>query len=276
LSIIGNSAVLKADAVNNLSGIVSTLLLIIGLWIARGKKRERSSDFNETYLRNPKRQLSKLKFETVFNIITGTVIFMLSLKIVFSGFNGLLIDKKNIPESMTGIGAIIASFVMLFVWLLNKKAGRKFHNAALSAAAKDSLGDAITSIGTGVAIFASLLFQINWLDNVSSIIVGLFILASGISIIKENSRNLTDSIDAELENEIKAKINDFSDVNRVYGLKAHYSGNLLFLDVTIALLPTMSVLNSYYLCEDIEAMLRKEFGIIDTNITVIPYIPKNV
>jgi len=53
-------------------------------------------------------------------------------------------------------------------------------------------------------------------------------------------------------------------------LKAHYNGNVVTVDTTIAVDAHMEVQDSYRLSEDIEGTLRRKFGIVDTSVMVVP------
>ena len=112
-------------------------------------------------------------------------------------------DKRVIPEPIALVGAGIATVIMLIVWYLNRRAGRKLQNAALSASAQDSLSDAFTSIGTLISISGALIFKITWLDGATSILVGLFILYSGFKIFMDSSLNLVDYLIRKLKKNIE-------------------------------------------------------------------------
>lgn len=53
-------------------------------------------------------------------------------------------------------------------------------------------------------------------------------------------------------------------------LKAHYNGNVVTLDLVIAVDAHMEVQDSYQLGEEIEAVMRQQFGIVDTDVMVVP------
>jgi Predicted Co/Zn/Cd cation transporters len=105
---------------------------------------------------------------------------------------------------------------------------------------------------------------------VASIIVGLFILAAGVKIFRESSLNLADYFDPQAEAQFRQVIEGFDQVRRVEDLKAHYSGNVVTLDVIIAVDAQMQVKDSYRLGETIEAQMRRQFGIVDTDVMVVP------
>jgi len=274
LAIVGHSQTLRADALNNLAGIVSAVLLLIGIYIARDMDDD---DFmgqplpDDPTQSGQKLQLSRFHYETVFTLITGIIMIGISLNVMYTGLMSLLgKTKMDVPKPITLVGAGVATVIMLVVWWFNRNGGRKLQNAALTAAAQDSLSDALTSVGTFIAISGALLFKVVWLDGVASIAVGIFILTSGIKIFRESSLNLADYFDPKVEEQFKLAIEKYPEVMRVVDLNASYNGNMVTLDVTIAVDAHMEVKDSYRLGERIEAQMRRQFGIVDTDVMAVP------
>jgi len=274
LAIVGHSQTLRADAFNNLSGIIASVLLMVGLYIARDIHDDdlMGQPLPEDFENSGQRlQLTRFHYETVFTLITGLVMIVIAASVIFSGIKSLMhTDTQEIPRAITLVGAGIATVIMLGVWWLNRRAGRKLQNAALTAAAQDSLSDAVTSLGTMVAIGGALFFKLSWLDGVASILVGFFLLASGIKIFRESSLNLADYFDPQVEDQFRQAAEDFPEVKRVLELKAHYNGNVVTLELVIAVDPHMEVQDSYRLGEEIETAMRLQFGIVDTDVMAVP------
>ncbi|MCT4488676.1 cation diffusion facilitator family transporter [Levilactobacillus parabrevis] len=274
LAVIGHSQTLRADAFNNLSGIIASVLLMVGLYIARDIHDDdlMGQPLPEDFENSGQRlQLTRFHYETVFTLITGLVMIVIAASVIFSGIKSLMhTDTQEIPRAITLVGAGIATVIMLGVWWLNRRAGRKLQNAALTAAAQDSLSDAVTSLGTMVAIGGALFFKLSWLDGVASILVGFFLLASGIKIFRESSLNLADYFDPQVEDRFRQAAEDFPEVKRVLELKAHYNGNVVTLELVIAVDPHMEVQDSYRLGEEIETAMRLQFGIVDTDVMAVP------
>lgn len=283
LARLGHSQTLMADAWNNISGIISTGLLMTGIHIARDMDDNDIAGIPLPNLSlkktgNDQRiQFTRLRYETVFTLVTSIVMIGIALKIIVSGGLNLMdIHRHFVPKAIAFWGAVIASVIMLGVWYLNRKAGRKLKNAALIASSKDSLGDALTSIGTAISILGAQLFYLTWLDGAASIVVGLFILYAGGNIFIESSLNLVDYFDPKTEAEFRREISQLPEVHAIEELKAHYNGNLVTLDVVVVVAADMSVLDSYRLGEYIERMMGRKFGIIDTDVSFIPDTQENI
>ena len=155
LSSISGSQTLKADAFNNLSGIISTVLLIIGIHIASDIDDDDIAGIPlpKISLRktgNDQRiQFTRWRYETIFTLVTGIIMIVIASSVIIDGIKALLNPSERIvPQPIALLGAAIASIIMILIWIYNKRAGLRLKNAALTASAKDSLSDALTSIGT--------------------------------------------------------------------------------------------------------------------------------
>lgn len=255
LAAISRSQTLRADAFNNLSGIISTVLLMIGLHIAQdvddddiiGAKLP-AGNYQDHMGSDQRVQFVRWRYETIFSLVTAVVMIAIALSVIIDGIKALLNPSSRVvPQPVALIGAGVASVIMLVVWYMNRRTGRKLQNAALLASAQDSLSDAFTSI-----------------------VVGFFILYSGLKIFFDSSLNLTDYFDPRAEKEYRDAILNVAKVRQVVELKAHYNGNVVTLDATLMVNSKMTVLESFQLSERIEKMLREQFGIIDADISFIP------
>lgn len=272
------SQTLRADAFNNLSGIISTFLLMMGLHIAQdvddddiiGAKLP-SGNYQAHLGTDQRVQFVRWRYETIFSLVTAVVMVAIALSVIVDGIKGLLNPASRVvPQPIALVGAGIASIIMLVVWYMNRQTGLKLKNAALLASAQDSLSDAFTSIGTLISIGGALLFDIRWLDGATSIVVGFFILYSGLKIFFDSSLNLTDYFDPQAEQEYRQAIMQVKPVIKVVELKAHYNGNVVTLDASVMVNAKMTILQSFQLSEHIENILREKFGIIDTDIAFVP------
>ena len=88
---------------------------------------------------------------------------------------------------------------MYGVYVHNKRLSQKVKSSALVAAAKDNLSDAVTSIGTSVAIVAAS-FNLVIIDRLAAIVITYFILKTAYDIFMESAFSLSDGFD---EKELK-------------------------------------------------------------------------
>lgn len=102
LAVIGNSQALRADALNNLSGVISSGVLIIGL---REATNVNDDDIIGRHLptqsvrSKDSLQLSRFRLETVFTLVTSFIILLIALQIIVTGIIGLFhLESKTAPK----------------------------------------------------------------------------------------------------------------------------------------------------------------------------------
>ena len=211
----GHSQALRADAFNNLSGIFSTGLLMTGLFIA---SRTHDDDLfgapiapAEQQQLGPRIQQSRFRFETIFNLLAGTIMAAIGIDIIIKGVMTFATRTpfKNL-SSIAGLAAGFSFVVLLVLWAFNHYWSRKLNNAALTAASRDTFTDALTSLTTVLTILVTVKLHLQWFDNLISIGLGLYILNTGTKIFRESSLNLVDYFDPYLEDRYQRRIADLT------------------------------------------------------------------
>lgn len=279
LSVISGAEVLRADAFNNLMGTISTGLLIMGVHIATDNDNGDNDlmgapiDKQASFYNKKKYQLLRFRFETIFTLIASILMIAIALSVIFSGTHSLLnLKNQTIPKPIGMLGAVISAFIILIIYLVNLIKGKQTNNSTLLALAKDSLGDEIASVGTFISIFLMCEFHLIWMDALSSIIVGIFILYSGVQIFTESSLNLIGYFNPKKERDYCDVITENKEVKSIVGLSAHYNGGLITIDCTLMVDGTMTVQDSYNLSKKIENQLKNKFKIADLKISFIPFL----
>ena len=274
LAKIGNSQALRADALNNLSGVISTGVLILGIKEATNVDDDDilGRDLPKENIRSKNSlQLSRFRLETVFTLMTSFIIILIAIQIVYSGIKGLMnLSNVESPNFVSAIGASIATILMLVVWYLNYHNGKKLKNASLQAAAKDSLGDVVTSFSTMITVLLSMALKVAFLDSAVSIVIGIFILWQGIVIFQESSLNLIDYVDPELEKDMRQDIGNIEEVRDVVDLTSRYNGNMLIVDVFVKVAAEDTAMSIYQLNKKIKEELYQKYDVYDVTLTTIP------
>ena len=274
LAKIGNSQALRADALNNLSGVISTGVLILGIKEATNVDDDDilGRDLPKENIRSKNSlQLSRFRLETVFTLMTSFIIILIAIQIVYSGIKGLMnLSNVESPNFVSAIGASIATVLMLVVWYLNYHNGKKLKNASLQAAAKDSLGDVVTSFSTMITVLLSMALKVAFLDSAVSIVIGIFILWQGIVIFQESSLNLIDYVDPELEKDMRQDIDDIEEVREVIDLTSRYNGNMLIVDIFVKVAAEDTAMSIYQLNKKIKEELYQKYDVYDVTLTTIP------
>ena len=253
---IVHSSALQANGFNNVTDIMGNIAILIGLRIARIP-----ADSDHVY--------GHWKIESIASLISSFIMFFVGFEVLRETVMTLLSGKEETIDPLGALVGLFSAFVMLGVYLYNRDLAKKTNSQALSAASKDNLSDAVTSIGTVVAILASSIGW-EWLDTAMAIIICGFILKTAYDIFHESVFSLSDGFDENLVKEYREAICLAPKVKGVKLVRGRSYGSNIFLDVVVEMSPDLSVYESHEATESIEKMLIDGFGVYDVDVHVEP------
>ena len=250
------SSSLTADGFNNVSDIVANLAVLIGLRMAR-KPADKDHRFGHW------------KIEDLASLITSFIMFFVGFNVLIDTAQKIISKEETLIDPVGAIVGIVSAIIMFGVYLYNKNLAKRVKSKALDAAAKDNLSDAITSLGTSVAIIASSLkFPI--VDKLAAIIITFFILKTAYDIFMESSFSLSDGFDDSLLEDYEKAILKLPKIARVKSQRGRTYGSNIYLDVVLEMNPDLSVYESHAITEEVEDLLKEEFGVFDIDVHVEP------
>lgn len=257
-----HSSSLTADGFNNISDIVANIAVLIGLRMAR-----KPADMDHKF--------GHWKIEDLASLITSLIMFFVGLDVLFETVQKIISKQVTAIDPLGAIVGFISAIIMTGVYLFNKKLAKRANSKALEAAAKDNLSDAITSLGTSIAIIASAL-NYPLVDQLVAIIITFFILKTAYDIFMESSFSLSDGFDESLLQDYKQAILEIPKITQVKSQRGRTYGSNIYLDIILEMNPDLSVYESHEIADQVEEMLMERFGIFDIDIHIEPApIPKD-
>ena len=168
---LSGSIAITADAFNNLSDAGSSIITLIGFRIS-GQRPDSEHPFGHG------------RMEYISGFLVSVAILIMGFELVKSSINKLIHPEP--VESSPVIIAILAASILVKVYMFyyNRSVGKKIGSVAMNATAMDSLSD---TVSTALVLGATLISQFTGLllDGWFGILVGLFILYTGATTIKE-------------------------------------------------------------------------------------------
>ena len=250
------SSSLTADGFNNVSDIVANIAVLIGLRMAR-KPADRDHRFGHW------------KIEDLASLITSFIMFFVGFDVLIETIQKIISNQETKIDPVGAVVGIISAIIMLGVYFYNKTLAKKAHSKALDAAAKDNLSDAVTSIGTSVAIIASA-FNFPIVDKLVAIVITFFILKTAYDIFMESSFSLSDGFDESLLQDYKQAILEIPKITQVKSQRGRTYGSNIYLDIILEMNPDLSVYESHEIADQVEDMLMERFGVFDIDIHIEP------
>lgn len=168
---LSNSIAVVSDAFNNLSDAASCIVTLLGYKMA-AKPADKNHPFGHG------------RMEYLISLIIAAVILVMGLELLKDSFLKI-IHPEEVKFSFIALVSLIASIgVKLWMSLFNTNLGKKINSSAMLATAKDSRSDVIATSATVAALLLSTVTD-HPIDGFMGLLVSVFILKSGIEIIKD-------------------------------------------------------------------------------------------
>lgn len=253
---IAHSEALKADGLNNVTDIIASVAVLIGL-----KLSQRPPDDDHPY--------GHWKAETVASMVASFIMIAVGIQVTFEAISSIFYGRNETPDLVSAWTGLFCALVMYLVYRYNKKLANEINSQSVMAAAKDNLSDAWVSVGTFIGIVGAQ-FNLPWLDPITAIIVGFLICKTGWEIFRDASHHLTDGFDEKQIETYKETIIDCHGVKGVKDIKARNYGNNVVVDIVILVNSDLDIRGAHDIATKVENVLIKNHQVYDVHVHVEP------
>lgn len=236
--IIGKSSAMISDSVHSFSDVFSTIIVIIGLVLAR-KKSDESHPYGHE------------RFENVAGIILAFCLLVTGVLIGVEGINNLIAHDYVVPSKFVLGVAVISIAVKEWMYHYTIKVAKKINSDALKADAWHHRSDALSSVGSLIGI-AGTIMGLWYFDIAACIIIALLIIKVSIDIFKEAISKMIDkSCDDETVDQIKNLVFETVGVLGIDELKTRIFGNKIYIDLEITADRNLSFEKAHEIAHDV-------------------------
>ncbi len=249
VGIVGHSQALLADGINSTSDAVYLVIVRIFMRLA-GQPPDREHPYGH-------RQL-----ESIAAVVVGAFVMTTAVVIFWNAVNEayhLATGAKESEAAMTitlGV-ALLTVVVKLALAVMTDRIGRQTGSIAVLAVARDHRNDMFSITAAALGIFFARLGYV-WVDPLAAALVALVILHTGVTILRESSRDLMDVLPSQpVLQRIRGSIEQIADVRQLEQIHVHRVGMYLLVDVTIGIDGTLSVIQGDRIATQVEQSLFK-------------------
>ncbi len=207
----GGSLAVTADALNNLTDAGSSVIGLAGFRLA-AKKPDREHPFGHG------------RTEYVAGFVIALVIVVVGVELGKSSIEKIL-RPQPVAFTWLAFGVLAAGIlVKLYMFVYNRRIGRRIGSPTLCAAAQDSLNDCLS---TGAAMLSLVVLRFTGFnaDAYAGAAVALYILWSGVSAARETFRPLLGGApDPELVRETERIVRSYPGIVGIHDLVVHDYG----------------------------------------------------
>lgn len=248
---VTNSVSITADAVNNLSDAGSNVVTIAGSKLSN-KPVDKEHPFGHG------------RIEYISALIVAFFILFMGIELGKSSVEKI-IHPENIQFNIWYIVILcIAICVKFAMALFNKSLFKISDNINLKAVAQDSLNDCLATLATIVALLISSLTKFKIADGIIGVAVAVFVLLSGIEIIKDIIGNLLGKApEPKLVESIESIMLEEEYIVGVHDLIVHNYGPGRIIASAHAEVPSnIDVLKLHDIIDNVEKRINKRLNIM--------------
>ena len=211
VGLISGSIAVLADAVNNLSDAGSSVVALIGFRMA-AKPADDEHPFGHGRL------------EYVAGLVIAVIIIAVGIDFFKSAAERIFHPVETVVSNWGMLAVALAIPVKFWMFLFNRKLGKKIDSTVLQATAFDSLSDILT---TSVVLASAAVSRFTSFpaDGYAGVAVAVLIILGGIKVVRDTVNPLLGECpDRQLVEELERKMLENPDICGVHDLILHNYG----------------------------------------------------
>ncbi len=247
--IVSGSISVIADALNNLTDALSSVITVICFKLS-GKPADKDHPYGHE------------RIEYVATLLLAFLIVFIGYELLKTSADRIINPHFSPLSVVTAVVLVVSVAGKLFMSVTYRGFADMIDSPVLKAAGQDSLNDVISTAAVLAAAVVGTLLNVS-LDGYAGALVSLFIMWSGISLVKEALNPILGSApDKEFVNTIAHKVISYEGVIGIHDLIVHsYGPNKIFASVHAEVDANDDVLASHDIIDNIEREVSQEMGI---------------
>lgn len=249
VGIIFGSVSILADGINSLSDTATSVITVISYHFA-GIPPDKEHPFGHQ------------RVEQVSGLLLSSIILVVGVSLLKTSIENI-INPQVLTFSFIAIVILgISLFVKIIQSVFYHRLGKLINSKVLKANAIDSLSDCLSTIAVIIAYLIFYFTKFN-LDAYLGILVSLFVIYNGVSLIKSTiSPLIGEAPDMKLVKRIEDKLLSYHGVLGIHDLVIHtYGAGNIFVTVHVEVKSDADFIESHDMIDNIERDFKKEDGI---------------
>lgn len=242
------SVAIIADAFNNLSDALSSLIMMVGFKMS-GQKPD------------PEHPFGHGRIEYVTGMIVSMLIILMGAELLKTAVSHIVNPQPVSFEPLTVVILIVSILTKLYMYFYNRKTGEKLSSTVMNATAMDSFSD---SVATCAVLLSMMIGEFTgaMIDGWAALLVSLFILYTGISSAKDTISPLLGSApDKDFVDKIEAFAKSYPEVIGIHDLIVHdYGPGRMMISFHAEVPANGDILTMHDVIDRIEQKLKDVLG----------------
>ena len=264
IGFFGKSGALIADGIHSFSDLVTDGIVIVSSYFS-----QKPADKDHPYGHG--------RIDYIISILISLVIMFIGIKVINEAFTSEIVKPALVVAFVSGFTIFIKLFLAKYIY----EKGIEFNSNVLKSSGKESKADVVTSF---VVLIASIFMYVSdifpflkYANMIAMIIVGAFVIKTGIEIFNENISILIGSTenDPEFIEKIEKIINKDKEVLEIDEMSLIQYGTYYHLICELKMNGKMSLYEAHEHAEQIEENIKKKEETIEyVTIHINPFLEK--
>ncbi len=249
VGLLSGSIAIVADAVNNLADASSSLITLIGFKLAAMPE-----DKEHPY--------GHARIEYLAGLLVSVIIIVVGLELGKSSVAKILNPTPTEFNLTVVLVLLLAIGIKIWQACFNERAGKKINSLTLIATGADSRNDVIATSAVLLSLLIGHFFDLQ-IDGYMGVLVALFIVWSGIGLVRETvSPLLGEAPDPALVREIEETAMQHDGVLGIHDLVVHnYGPGKIFASMHVEVDAAVDITTSHDMVDNIEHEISKKLHI---------------
>ena len=257
--LLTGSAALFSDAAETVVNVAASVIALAALYFAA-----KPADANHPYGHD--------KAEFFSAVVEGVLIVVAALVILRHAW---MTWRHPVPLAQPFAGLAVNALATLcnIAWAaILLRAGQRLRSPALAADGRHLAADVVTSVGIIAGVGLVVATGRGWLDPLIAAATALYILGSGMLLLRDSVGGLMDAAPApDVVERIRALVATHAEgAIEAHDLRARHAGRLTFLEFHLVVPGAMSVAAAHDICDRIEQALQADMAGLSVTIHVEP------
>ena len=249
LGLLFGSVSITADGMNNLSDATASIVTLVGFKMS-AKDPDKEHPFGHG------------RTEYVSGLVVSIIIILVGAGLFRTSVEKIISPKPMTFSWLSAVVLILSILIKAWQFIFYKKAGGLIGSEALIATSFDSRNDVLSTSAVLLAVIGTRLFSFN-LDGPMGIVVALFIIWSGIGLVKDTMEPILGKAPSkETVDEISDIILSSDGILGIHDLLVHdYGPGKLFASVDAEVDGNRNIFDIHDEIDSIEAKVKEKTGI---------------
>ena len=245
--IMTGSIAISADAFNNLSDAISSIVTLI-CFRTSDSPADREHPFGHG------------RIEYISGLIVSIAIIFMGIEFIKTSIEKIFNPEPVVASTVPIVILVVSLIIKLWMGYFNNKIGNAINSTAIKAAAFDSVSDSIVTItilvGMAVTYFTGF-----YVDAYSGILVACFVILTGLKMIKESTGPLLGQApDPELVKSINSLVLKCPYILGIHELTVHnYGPGKLVISMHAEVPANKNIMELHDAVEEVENKLKHKF-----------------